>query len=714
MKYTSSDSPFFLSTILASIGALVSLVLLVVVDILGLIVNDRNPVQPTFFSVFLAFVFLGSVSIAWRSLSKSDPELSPYNRLISAARFVAIVNFGLVVASFFLPDDLGRSWGFWGFTVAYLFAAAAVVLLIRQLYWVDALLLLRRTSYTSHARKYVLPVMALLVLLGILWPGSSTVQITVVSVVGGLLFFLFGTISGVSWIIALTRPQKWRAFGLACLASINGWVLFGIVIGVDAVHVSLQALVPGIDYVVALVVICSTTVFGRLAFALLLTLPSAGIIDRQASEKNSLSIMGSILTGVEDIDNLIGRVLSVVAGVHANSIAWIELAADGDSAPFAAPWKLSEEQFALLRQAPLAAIATSLRQPLYIEHLAEHPGLQNMYAETHSFLKSLMIVPIELDNKRLGTLYVGHPHAFAFERENLMLFSSIAGTTSLAVQNHRLFDRLLSRERYERELFLAREIQQKLLPRNYSVPDGFEVAGYTSPAFEVGGDYYDVVALKNGRCCLLIGDVSGKGMSAAMYTAELKGVVLASASESNSPAELLCRINRAMYGSLDRQIFITLGAMEIDSQRDTVRLARAGHNPFLIRSGSGTMFVAPKGIGVGLMGSAVFDKALEMREIVLAPGDVCVMYTDGINEAINEQNAEYGNERLEEIIKQTRQESSADYILGAIVRDTAEFGGGAPQHDDMTLLVVNRTGYAGQTPRQYAEQQQKRENVGVL
>ena len=273
-----------------------------------------------------------------------------------------------------------------------------------------------------------------------------------------------------------------------------------------------------------------------------------------------------------------------------------------------------------------------------------------------------------------------------------MLFSSIAGTTSLAVQNHRLFNRLISRERYERELFLAREIQKKLLPQTYDVPEGFEVACYTSPAFEVGGDYYDVVTLKNGRCCLLIGDVSGKGMSAAMYTAELKGVVLAACSESDSPAELLCRINRAMYGSLDRQLFITLAAMEIDSNSKKVRIARAGHNPFLIRSRNGTMFVAPKGIGVGLVGPAVFDKTLEMKEVELEPGDVCVMYTDGINEAINDQMAEYGNERLEQIIVDTRQENSAELILGAIIRDTAEFGSGAPQHDDMTLIVINRTG----------------------
>ncbi len=705
MKYTSNDSPFFLSTILAGIGAIVSLVLLIVVDVLGLLVNQRDPGQPTFFSIVLALVFLGSAGITWRALSKSDPGLSPYERLISAGRFVSIVSFGLVVSSFFLPDDLGHPWGVMGFILAYPFAAAAVILLIRQLYWVDTLVLLRRTSYTSRVRKYVLPVMALLVLLGILWPGSSTLQITVVSVAGGLLFFLFGAISGVSWIIALTRKQKWRAFGLACLASINGWVLFGIVIGSNAVQAALRAFIPGVDYVVALVVICSTMVFGRLAFSLLLTLPSAGIIDRQVSEKNSLSIMGSILTGVEDLDNLIGRVLAVVTGVHNRSVAWIELAADGDGVPFAAHRGLTEPHFELVQhQSSLSAIAAPLRQPLYIEHLAEHPGLKDLYMQAHGFLQSLIIVPIELDSRRLGTLYVGHPQAFTFERESLMLFSSIAGTTSLAVQNNRLFDRLLRRERYERELFLAREIQQKLLPRNYTVPDGFEVAGYTSPAFEVGGDYYDVVTLKNNRCCLLIGDVSGKGMSAAMYTAELKGVVLAAASESNSPSELLCRINRAMYGSLDRQIFITLGAMEIDSESNTVRLARAGHNPFLIRSRSGTMFVAPKGIGVGLVGSAVFDKALEMREVELVPGDVCVMYTDGINEAINEEQVEYGNERLEQIIGQTRQESSADFILGAIVRDAAEFGGGAPQHDDMTLLVVNRTGY-GKLSEQYQERE---------
>lgn len=680
--------PFPVNRILALVMALLVLAGMMVYDIVGFVFHDIDPTQPSLLKLFFLWVAGMIATVALKPSAEQLAGFSPLKRVMTAARFITFATGALLIACTIF---VSASITVFHIVVDYLIVTGIGILTIRHIFWVNALLQLRRTSHTNRAR--IIFILSLVVVVAVQWlfgANSETAKTVIAITAVVLLVFSFFAISNISWLIALTRAQKWKVFGLCLAIFVLNTILISCTIdsSISESAVSLSVVYNGIEYWLLLALVFSNAYFARVAFSLLLTLPSATIIDRQMSEKNSLSFMSRILTSVENIDDLLTKVLGVVGGVTNATSVWIEVQAEEGEQPVVATLRVDEQKRELLRkQGILSSMAAAAVQPVYIENIAEHPHLRPLYNLASSFLQALMIIPIELEQKRIGTLFAAHKNAFAFDHEQVDLVWAIAGNTSVAIQNYRLFTTLLHKERYERELFLAREIQQKLLPKNVAVPDGIDIAGYTSPALEVGGDYYDFVTLKNGNFCAIIADVSGKGMSAAMYTAELKGVVLAVASESSSPVDLLRRINKAIYGSLDKQLFITIAVAEVDQKHRKVRHARAGHSPVLRRTATGVCVVKPKGLGVGLVPSSRFDKLLEEEETDIVPGDVYVLYTDGINEAVNGDDEEYGTERLHRLLQKTSSRT-AEYILGEVLRDVTEYAGSVPQHDDMTLVVL--------------------------
>lgn len=707
--YTFSSLP--VKRMFAAIIAVIAVMCMAIFDIAGLFFHDSDPSMPSFGRLFLAAVFGMGVAIAIWPSQERMASLEPYERFMQTAKFIVFATLGLLAGQFVLTLPM---FSFLHVIISYIVVATTFILVMREVLLLDVLIRIRRTSHTEKVRSIFVAGLAVIVLVQwIFGVVSDTTTIVVAFVTIAMAFFFFFAFSNSTWIISLNRSQKWRVFGMCMLVSMLNLVLMISLFNDDEVRQSLWLFMPGIEHWLLIALIFADVYFSRIALSLLLTLPSATIIDRQVSEKNSLSLMSRIMTSIDNIDELLAQVVGVVHTVTEATSVWIEIDAGESGEKATSAFNITPVQRATLdRYGVFPAVAMYTKQPVYIESIAEHGQLRQVSADVGSFLKSLIIVPIELDGSRIGTLFVAHSDAFAFDHEQLVVLSAIAGNTSLAIQNYRLFANLLHKERYEQELYLAREIQQKLLPRNYKIPEGFDVAGYTSPALEVGGDYYDFVTLANGRFCAIIADVSGKGMSAAMYTAELKGIVLAVASESVSPADLLCRINKAIYGSLDRQLFITMAAVEIGIE--TLRFARAGHNPFLIRRKGKAEFLQPKGIGIGLASSTLFDKTLEMGEVHIAPGDVCMLYTDGINEAMNNEREEYGTDRLQFLIENTAKTNTAEFILGEVIRDIAEYAGSASQQDDMTLLAICRNRESGVASVSYIGKQYEERAIEIV
>ena len=245
------------------------------------------------------------------------------------------------------------------------------------------------------------------------------------------------------------------------------------------------------------------------------------------------------------------------------------------------------------------------------------------------------------------------------------------------------------KERLEEELRIARRIQMSLLPQGTVSSPHVTIAATCIPAAEVGGDYYDLLPLSGDRLAVLVADVSGKGTSAALYMAELKGLMLSLSRVHDSPAALLAEANRILAGDMDARSFITITYAVLEPREGRMRFARAGHSPLMHRDATtaATRVLTPPGLGVGLDPGPQFERVLEEMEVPLRPSDLFLFFTDGISEAMNEKGELFGEDRLRRLLEQDGA-GSAEEVRERILSEVQRFVGGAPQHDDMTMVVL--------------------------
>jgi hypothetical protein len=249
------------------------------------------------------------------------------------------------------------------------------------------------------------------------------------------------------------------------------------------------------------------------------------------------------------------------------------------------------------------------------------------------------------------------------------------------------------RERLKAEFSVAKRAQEQMLPSAPPVIPGYDIAAICRPSREVGGDLYDFLPLSGGRYGIVVADVSGKGVPAAIYMTLTKGL-LASVSElGDDPGRILREVNRHLYTACNRQLFVTLFLAIIDPSTNIVTFSRAGHNPPVWRQAARneTSMLRPQGIGLGLDSGSVFDRCLAVGQIQISPSDGLFLYSDGITEAMNSRNEEYGEERLMRIAERT-DGLGATAARDMVLADVGEFLGRSAPQDDQTLVVVRLDG----------------------
>jgi sigma-B regulation protein RsbU (phosphoserine phosphatase) len=258
-----------------------------------------------------------------------------------------------------------------------------------------------------------------------------------------------------------------------------------------------------------------------------------------------------------------------------------------------------------------------------------------------------------------------------------------------------LLGEMAEKGRLEQEMFAAREIQQKLLPHGPLRVTGLAVTAFCEPAREVAGDYYDFLPITESILGLLIADVSGKGLAAGLYMAQLKVIVQSLSRLHHEPKEFLSAVNKVVSANLDGKSFITMSYGVVDVERREMTFARAGHCPLIIVPANQpagmrkARMLIPDGLVVGLQidDGTLFDSLLEEQTIALAPGDLVVWFTDGISETMNEAFDCFGEERLAQVVEQYAH-LPFDQLRSYILAELRAFAGGADQHDDMTMILM--------------------------
>jgi serine phosphatase RsbU (regulator of sigma subunit) len=303
------------------------------------------------------------------------------------------------------------------------------------------------------------------------------------------------------------------------------------------------------------------------------------------------------------------------------------------------------------------------------------------------------VIPIRSKEHLIGALVLGEKLSEAtFSQEDLDFLSSAARQASVSIENAFLYEELAEQERMKHELEIARRIQMASLPQRTPVVKGLDVAGQSRPALEVGGDFFDYLNGSENAMTVVVGDVSGKGTSAALYMSKVQGILRSLHGFTKSPAELFIRTNRLLSDDLEKSSFITALGAAFDTTNRSALIARAGHLPlyrYCPATGS-VEKVTTRGLGLGLDNGGIFATELEERALPYASGDIMAFATDGIIEARNEQLEEFGEERLLSLI-QCHADLSASDIRARILEAVNAFAGSVPQHDDQTLVVVKVT-----------------------
>ena len=518
-----------------------------------------------------------------------------------------------------------------------------------------------------------------------------------------------------SWIVYLTKREK--IFSL-----VYGFFLF---VGFTALNILLsQVSLVGrsllyssypLKQFVLLVTLFGNIYFGMAFVSTLFHLPTAEAFDRKRSEVSSLHNLSKLVTQVFDFNELVDTVTSMTLQVCEAKSCWLEIIHSpedisrvGVLGQDIVEYKAGAGNYHIQvvgmknfsQQEIDALVSTSEwslrdavmeeRKPIVVDDIVNDSRLKHL-KKAKSNIGSIVVVPLVSHVGLIGILYATKETRYGFVKDDVDVISAFADQATVAIENSRLIKKSIERERLLREMLVAQEMQKKLLPQDVPTFPTLEIDAVSTPAFEVGGDYYDFVELSENTIGIVVGDVSGKGVSAAFYMSEVKGIFQALSRMYSSPKEFMVKANDALAGSIDKHSFVSLIYAIVDVTSGNLTLSRAGHCPMLHVSNEGVQYIRPNGMGMGLSKGEKFNAAIEEQSIQLLEGDVCVFYTDGVTEARHGDD-EFGYERLLEAAQKAKG-NSASVIKEEILDTVKTFTEHTATHDDLTLVVLKWRGH---------------------
>ncbi|MCX7876917.1 MAG: SpoIIE family protein phosphatase [Melioribacteraceae bacterium] len=479
----------------------------------------------------------------------------------------------------------------------------------------------------------------------------------------------------VAWIAFLNKKQKKYLLIISIVLTVIYSLTFSLLIESNVVKKIIYAFSPGFHTIFSLVMIYGAIYFLVIFFTTLFHLPTAEAFDRKALQVSSLMDITKLMTQVFDFKELADTITAMTTEICNSNSAWL-VTKENNKIVLNSVYKIGFVD--------ADKISYSLLEKNNINEILVINNSDNkIYGQNYN---SIVIAPLKVYDKINGYLFTARVKENNFDDDEIKSVEAFANYASVALENAMLIKKSIEKERLEKELDVAREIQRKILPLKTPKYDNLEISALFIPAFEVGGDYYYFFELDNNNLGFVVADVSGKGISAAFIMAQVEGVFESLSKMISSPKDILIKVNEILIRNLGRKNFVTAiyGKLNFDSGKLTV--ARAGHTPILYLNKEKIFQLRPKGIGLGLDAKEIFQNSLEEMEINLEYNDILVYYSDGIPEAKNNTNEDFGYKRLEEIVFKNRN-NDTDTITNEIMKELSLFTKDKPQHDDITLLI---------------------------
>ena len=491
------------------------------------------------------------------------------------------------------------------------------------------------------------------------------------------------------WLALLPKSEKIKLFWLSLfIILVSSFIGYSIYLRDTILSYSLLSFSPGSYSFVIVVLGFNVMYFLRILATVISSIPTSYIIERKMRELSSLRELNKVVSETIEMNLLLDTVVRLALKSTKSHAGWIELYLKDGTTKISATQNLDEEKIRKLDyDSELGNLLKSIEKPLIIDSVLEDKSVSKLNWTVIPLARTLLAVPLHSGGIKIGVLCVLCVDEYSFDDDDVKILTSFSDNISVAIENARLVKDSIEKERYKQELMLARNITEKLLPRELPNIENYSIKAFSLPAEEVGGDYYDIVNLKNGKPCIIIADVSGKGMSAAFYMAQLKGVVLSLARESTGACELLKRINSTLYDAIDKQMYITMSAFVIDDENGKVSFARAGHMPGLFKNNGKVLEIIPKGIGVALANMDLFNDNIEEIPLDFNNDDIFLLFTDGLNELKNQLQNDLGIEPIINILNNSAKDSPG-LIEEKIRKLINEFSGNETQTDDITVVIV--------------------------
>ena len=489
--------------------------------------------------------------------------------------------------------------------------------------------------------------------------------------------------ANMKWVAYLNFKQKWKSILLLVLTLLYLVYFYVNIVDMRGAFEILQIAENSI-FISSLFVF--TAIYAAFSLLVILfNLPTSSVLEQKLEEVvNFQRLSQSIQT--EQSENQVYEILldSSVRAAKADA-AWIETKIAGESTYF-------RHNIAKYTIDNIKTFFESQRDNNLFDFnntdKATRPGklLRKLKGVQYN---SIVAFPIMVADRQIGMIVLLKELREGFNKELVEITQTFVNQAGISIDGFRLISEALENERYKEELNIAKNVQKRLLPEELDANDDFSIVAYSMAADEVGGDYYDSVKINDDKTALIIGDVSGKGTSAAFHMSQMKGVFHGLAQLDLNPEEFMIKANKAINSSLDKTSFITISYFVLDQAKKEVTFARAGHCPTLFyeKDKAQASYFTNKGLGLGIVRNDSFADYVQPREFNYKPGDILILYTDGITEAKNFKGEEYGYDRLAETINNNAAKE-AEEIQEIIINDVYEFCGHSEIDDDYTAVIV--------------------------
>jgi sigma-B regulation protein RsbU (phosphoserine phosphatase) len=332
----------------------------------------------------------------------------------------------------------------------------------------------------------------------------------------------------------------------------------------------------------------------------------------------------------------------------------------------------------------VAGWAAKTKESLIVPNVKE----DSRYIEARVETKSGMVVPIVSQDRVIGVFSLESDQLNSYDHDDLELLEAFASLAAISIERARQHEEILEKRRLEEELSIAKRIQQSFLPQKKPQLPGFDISGINVPSEEVGGDYYDFIPIIENQIGIVIADVSGKGIPAALIMASVRAGLIAEIRNNYAIRSIMGKVNNLLFESTASDTYVTAVYGVLDPKNRIFTFSNAGHNAPILRRADGEMkYLTEGGMALGMFENSKYEE----RPLGISPGEIIVFYTDGVTEARNESQEEFGTRRLKQVISDSH-ELSAGQIQENIHNAVKEFTGISHQEDDLTMIVVKIRG----------------------